>query len=121
MAKYVDGFVLVVPKKKLKDYAKIAKAAGKVWRDHGALEYRECAAEDMKVKMGVPFPKLAGAKAGETVVFSWIVYKSRVHRDKVNAAVMKDKRMEKMMKECEGAFDCNRMTYGGFDVLVDMA
>ena len=90
---YVDGFVLVVPKKKLAIYKKMATRAAKVWRDHGALDYRECVGDDLKVKMGLPFPKLAKTKPGETVVFSYIVYKSRAHRDKVNAKVMKDKRL----------------------------
>ena len=90
---YVDGFVLVVPKKKLAIYKKMATKAGKVWREHGALDYRECVGDDLKVKMGLPFPKLAKTKPGETVVFSYIVYKSRAHRDKVNAKVMADKRL----------------------------
>jgi uncharacterized protein YbaA (DUF1428 family) len=115
---YADGFLLTVPKKHLKTYAAIAKKAGKVWMDHGALEYRECAAEDMKSQCGIPFPKRAGAKSGEVVVFSWIVYKSRKHRDKVNAAVMADPRMEAMMKD-PMPFDVERMSHGGFDVIVD--
>lgn len=118
MAKYVDGFVIVVPKKNLKAYVKMAKAACKVWMEHGALEYRETVGEDMKFKYGVPFPRLAKTKKGEVVVFSWIVYKSRAHRDKVNAKVMKDKRILNMMN-AEEVFDCKRMSYGGFDVLVD--
>lgn len=118
MAKYADGFVIVVPKKNFKDYVKIAKAAGKVWMEYGALEYRETVGEDLKVKVGVPFPKLAKTKKGEVVVFSWIVYKSRAHRDKVNAKVMKDKRILNMM-HVEDVFDCTRMSYGGFDVFVD--
>jgi uncharacterized protein YbaA (DUF1428 family) len=118
---YVDGFLLVVPKKHLKTYVAIAKKAGKVWRDHGALEYRECAGDDLAVKpgCGLPFPKRANAKPSDVVVFSWIVYKSRAHRDKVNAAVMNDERIRKMM----GApmpFDMKQMSYGGFRVLVDM-
>jgi uncharacterized protein YbaA (DUF1428 family) len=117
---YVDGFVLVVPKRNIKAYAKIAKAAGVVWKDHGALEYRECVGEDMKVPCGVPFPKLAGVKAGETVVFSWIVYKSRADRDKVNKKVMADPRMNEMMKGKKMPFDINKMAFGGFEVLVDM-
>lgn len=115
---YVDGFVLPVPKKNLKTYARIAAAAAKVWREHGALEYRECVGEDLAVKFGVPFPKQIKTKPGETVVFSWIVYKSRAHRDKVNAKVMKDPRITGMMGE-EMPFDCKRMLYGGFEVLVE--
>jgi len=115
---YVDGFVLVVPKRKLAIYKKMATRAAMVWRDHGALDYRECVGDDLKVKMGLPFPKLAKTKAGETVVFSYIVYKSRAHRDRVNAKVMKDKRLfEGMPKEMP--FDMKRMAYGGFKTLVE--
>jgi len=117
--KYVDGFVLAVPKKNVKAYARMASLGGKIWKEHGALEYRECVGEDLKVKFGVPFPKVAKAKAGETVVFSWIVYKSRKHRDQVNAKVMKDPRLGAMMEGKEMPFDVKRMAYGGFDVLVD--
>jgi uncharacterized protein YbaA (DUF1428 family) len=115
---YADGFLLVVPKKKLSTYLSIAKKAGKVWRDHGALEYRECTAEDMKVKCGIPFPKRAGAKSTDVVVFSWIVYKSRKHRDKVNAAVMADPRLAKICT-MPMPFDMAAMSHGGFDVAVD--
>jgi uncharacterized protein YbaA (DUF1428 family) len=115
---YVDGFVLVVPKNKLAIYKKMASRAATVWREHGALGYRECVGDDLKVKMGLPFPKLARTKHGETVVFSYIVYKSRAHRDKVNAKVMKDKRLfEGMPKEMP--FDMKRMAYGGFKTLVE--
>jgi uncharacterized protein YbaA (DUF1428 family) len=114
---YVDGFVLVVPKKKLATYVKMARRAGKVWREHGALDYRECVGDDLKVKMGLPFPKLVRAKPSETVVFSWIVYKSRAHRDKVNAKVMADKRLVEGMPK-EMPFDLKRMAYGGFRTLV---
>lgn len=117
--KYVDGFVLPIPKKNLKAYARMASLAGKIWKEHGALEYRECVGEDLKVKFGVAFPKIANAKPGETVVFAWIVYKSRKHRDQVNAKVMKDPRPGMMMKDKEMPFDVKRMGYGGFEVLVD--
>jgi uncharacterized protein YbaA (DUF1428 family) len=117
--KYVDGYVLAVPKKKLAVYAGIAKKASKVWMDHGALEYRECSGEDLNVKWGVPFPKQMKARPGETIVFAWIVYKSRAHRDKVNAKVMKDPRLSKMMDPKDMPFDCKRMVYGGFDVMVE--
>ena len=117
---YVDGFVLAVPKKNMAAYRSMAVKAGKVWRDHGALEYRECVGDDLKVKMGVSFPKLAKAKAGETVFFSWIVYKSRAHRDAVNAKVMKDKRLAKMMDPKKMPFDFKRMSYGGFKIMVDV-
>jgi uncharacterized protein YbaA (DUF1428 family) len=115
---YVDGFVLVVPKKKLAIYKSMARKAGKVWREHGALDYRECVGDDLKVKMGMPFTKLAKTKAGETVVFSYIVYKSRAHRDKVNAKVMADKRLTGPNMPKEMPFDMKRMAYGGFKTLV---
>jgi uncharacterized protein YbaA (DUF1428 family) len=117
---YIDGFVLPVPKKNLKAYARIASIAGKIWKEHGALEYRECIGEDLNVKWGVPFSKVAKVKPGETVVFAWIVYKSRAHRDKVNAKVMKDKRLKESMDAAKMPFDMKRMAYGGFEVLVDL-
>ena len=116
---YIDGFLLTVPKKKLKEYTRIAQLAGKVWREHGALDYKECVGEDLKVKMGAPFPKVAKAKAGEVVIFSWILYKSRKHRDQVNAKVMKDPRLNEMMDPKNMPFDMKRMSYGGFEILVD--
>jgi uncharacterized protein YbaA (DUF1428 family) len=116
---YVDGFVLAVPKRKLAAYRRLSRSAGKVWRQHGALEYRECVGDDLRVKMGVPFPRLAKVRPGETVVFSWIVYKSRAARDRVNAKVMKDPRITKTMNQ-PMPFDVKRMAYGGFTVLVDM-
>ena len=115
---YVDGFVIPVPKKKLKDYVKMAKLGAKVWSDHGAVAYNECVGEDMDVKFGISFPTLVKPKAGETVVFSWIVFKSRAHRDRVNAKVMKDPRLAKRMDVKKMPFDCARMAYGGFKVLV---
>lgn len=115
---YVDGFVLPVPKKNVKAYEKIAKLACKVWKDHGALDYCECVGEDLNVKWGVPFPKVIKPKTGETIFFSWIVYKSRKHRDQVNAKVMKDPRLAKMMDPKKMPFDCKRMSCGGFEVLV---
>ncbi len=116
--KYVDGFVVPVPTKNMEVYRRIARQAGKVWKEHGALEYRECVGDDLKLKMGLPFAETVKARRNETVLFSWIVYKSRAHRDAVNAKVMKDPRIAKMMK---GAvpFDVNRMAYGGFKVIVD--
>jgi uncharacterized protein YbaA (DUF1428 family) len=117
---YVDGFVLPVPKKNLKKYAAIASKAGAIWKEHGALEYRECAADDVNVKFGVPFTKLAKVKADETVVFAWIVFKSKAHRDRVNAKVMKDPRMNEMPEAKEMPFDLKRMSYGGFNVLVNL-
>ncbi len=116
---YVDGYVLPVPKKNIKAYVRIARTAAKIWRDHGALEYRECVGDDLKIKFCVPFPRLVKPKAGETVVFSWIVFKSRAHRDRVNAKVMKDPRIAQMCDPKAMPFDCKRMVYGGFKVLVD--
>ena len=115
---YVDGYVLPVPKKNLQAYARIARMAGKVWRDHGALEVRECVADDVKPGKHTSFPQSVKLKAGETVVFSWIVFKSRTHRDRVNAKVMTDPRLAKMMDPKAMPFDAKRMFYGGFKVLV---
>jgi len=117
--RYVDGFLLPVPKKNLKAYARMAQKAGKIWRGHGALDYKECAGDDLKVKMGMPFPRQMKVKPGETVVFSYIVYKSRAHRDRVNAKVMKDPRIQNMCDPKDMPFDVKRMLYGGFKVLVD--
>ena len=116
---YVDGFILPLPKKNLKAYTALAKIAAQVWRDHGALEYRECVGDDLAVKMGMPFPKLAKIKPSETVVFAWIVYKSKAHRDKVNAKVMKDPRLTCSMDDKKMPFDLKRMAYGGFKMLVN--
>jgi uncharacterized protein YbaA (DUF1428 family) len=118
--KYVDGFLLPIPKKNLEVYRRISQKAGKIWKEHGALEYRECVGDDLKTKMGVPFPRSAKVKPGETVVFSWIVYKSRAHRDNVNAKVMKDPRIAAMMDDKSMPFDVKRMAYGGFKVLVEV-
>jgi uncharacterized protein YbaA (DUF1428 family) len=115
---YVDGFVLPIAKKNLAAYRRMSKKAGRVWREHGALEYRECAGDDLAVKMGLPFPRLARVRPGETVVFSWIVYKSRAHRDRTNAKVMKDPRLASMMDSKAMPFDVKRMAYGGFEVIV---
>jgi uncharacterized protein YbaA (DUF1428 family) len=116
---YVDGFVLPVPVKNLAAYRRIAKLAGKVWREHGALEYREFVADDVKVGKWTSFPRSVKLKRGETVVFSWIVYKSREHRDRVNAKVMKDERLAKSMDPKAMPFDAKRMIYGGFKVMVE--
>lgn len=117
--RYVDGFLLAVPRRKLQMYRRIAQRAGRVWLDSGALEYCECAGDDLKVTFGMSFTRTARLKAGETAIFSWIVYKSRAHRDRVNAKVMKDPRMQKLMKD-PMPFDLKRMSYGGFNVLVDL-
>ena len=120
MPTYVDGFVFTVPKKNLALYKKMAQLGAKVWMEHGAVSYRECVGEDMKVKFGLPFPKLAKAKPSETIVFSWIVYKSRKDRDRVNAKVMADKRLTgDGMDHKDMPFDMKRMAYGGFEVLVE--
>jgi uncharacterized protein YbaA (DUF1428 family) len=117
---YVDGFVLPVPKKNLGDYRRMSQAAGRVWKRYGALEYRECVGNDLKIKMGRPFPRLARVRPGETVVFSWIVYKSKAHRNRVNAKVMKDKQIATMMNDKKMPFDVKRMAYGGFKIIVDV-
>jgi|SRR5262245_29645891 len=123
MERYVDGFVIPIPKKKLGPYRRIAKLAGKIWRQHGALDYKECVGDDLDIKGIVTFPRRANAKKGETVLFSWITYKSRAHRDLVNKKVMKDPRMLKMVTEMQDPkktpFDMKRMSMGGFKVLVE--
>jgi uncharacterized protein YbaA (DUF1428 family) len=115
---YVDGFIVAVPKKNLEAYRQLAKKAGKVWREHGALEYREWVAEDVKVGKRTSFPRAVKLKPNEIVVFSWITYKSRAQRDKVNAKVMADKRLTEMMSGKAMPFDGKRMIYGGFESLV---
>ena len=115
---YVDGFVVVVPKKNVKAYVAMAKKCSRIFREHGAVEFRECAGEDLGAKMGVPFRKLTKARAAETVFFSWITYKSRAHRDRVNAKIMKDPRMLTMCGAEGMPFDVGRMAYGGFEVVV---
>ena len=120
MPRYVDGFVLPVPKRNIQKYRRIAQKAGRIWLEHGALEYRECAGDDLNTKMGLPFARTVRAKRGETVFFSYIVYKSRAHRDRVNAKVMKDPRLASMMDPKAMPFDDKRMAYGGFKVLVDL-
>ncbi|MDW0191843.1 MAG: DUF1428 domain-containing protein [Nitrososphaeraceae archaeon] len=115
--KYVDGFVLAVPKNKINAYLRLARICGKIWLEHGALEYNECVGDDLKVTMGIPFPKMIKIKSRETVVFSWITYKSRAHRNSVNSKVMKDSRMKNMDPKSM-PFDPNRLVYGGFKILV---
>jgi uncharacterized protein YbaA (DUF1428 family) len=118
MAKYVDGFIVPVPKKKLQAYRRMSQRAGKVWREHGALDFREWVADDVKVGKLTSFPRSVKRKPGETVVFSWIVYNSRAHRDRVNAKAMKDPRLADMMDPKGMPFDSKRMIYGGFELLV---
>ena len=120
--RYVDGYVLPIPKKNLSAYRRMAQKAAGIWREHGALEYRECVGDDLEVAAAafgaVPFPRNLKLKRGETVVFSWVVFKSRAHRDRVNAKVMKDKRIAGMdLKSMP--FDAKRMIYGGFKVIVE--
>jgi uncharacterized protein YbaA (DUF1428 family) len=115
---YVDGFIVAVPKKNLEAYRRMAKKAGKVWREHGALDYREWVAEDVKVGKRTSFPRSVKLKPGETVIFSWITYKSRAQRDRVNAKVMADPRLKSMMDTKSLPFDAKRMIYGGFESLV---
>jgi len=117
--RYVDGYVVPVPKKNVAAYRRMAQKAGKVWRDHGALEFVECVADDVKPGKYTSFPQSVKLKSGETVVFSWIVFKSRAHRDRVNAKVMKDPRVADMMKPKAMPFDGKRMFWGGFKVLVE--
>jgi uncharacterized protein YbaA (DUF1428 family) len=116
---YVDGFIVPVQKKKLADYRKIAKKAGKIWREYGALEYRECIADDVKVGKVTSFPRAVILKKSEVVVFSYIVYKSRKDRDRINAKVMKDPRLAAMMDMKNMPFDGMRMIFGGFKVMLD--
>lgn len=117
--KYVDGFVLPIATRNLPAYRRLATLASKVWCAHGALEYRECVGDDLLIKYCVPFPRPLKCKPGETVILAWIVFRSRAHRDRVNAKVCKDPRIEAMMKSKKMPFDPKRMLYGGFRVIVD--
>ena len=116
---YVDGYLLPVPRKNLAAYRKMAAKAGKIWREHGALDYKECAGDDLDTKFGIPFGKQMKLKRGETVVFAWIVFKSKADRNRVNAKVMKDPRVNEGVDPKKMPFDMKRMVYGGFTVLVD--
>jgi len=118
MSNYVDGFVLAVKKDRLAEYKRMATKASKIWREHGALDYWECAGDDMEVKGMVAFPKLAKAKEDEVVIFAWVVFASRQARDKANKAIMADERLASMMDPKNPPFDCKKMAYGGFKVLV---
>ena len=120
MGQYVDGFVVPVPKKNLATYKRLAKLAGKIWREHGALEYIECVADDVKKGKVTSFPRSVKLKSNEIVIFSWIVYKSRKDRDRINAKVMKDPRLAKMMNPKNLPFDGKRMFWGGFKMLVSL-
>ena len=120
MSNYVDGFVLTIARRNLAAYQRMARKAGKVWRDHGALAYVECAVDDTAAPGMIAFPKLAKAKPGEVVIFSWAVFKSRRDRDRANAAIMKDARIARMGAEAKRVVDCSRMAYGGFKILVEI-
>lgn len=119
MANYIDGFIVPVPKKNLQSYRRLAQKAGKIWREYGALDYRECVADDVKVGKLTSFPRSVKLKPSETVIFAWITYKSRAHRDRVNAKVMKDPRLAPTMDPKTMPFDGKRMIYGGFTTLVE--
>ena len=116
---YVDGFIVPVPTKNLQAYRRLSQNCGKIWREHGALDYREFVADDVKVGKWTSFPQSVKLKRDETVVFAWIVYKSRDQRDRVNAKVMKDERLAAMMTPEGAPFDAKRMIYGGFKLLVE--
>src|SRR5262245_43815685 len=120
MGKYVDGYVLPLPKNKVEEYRRLARHAGKIWREHGALEYVECIADDVKPGKVTSFPQSVKLKRNETVVFAWIVYESRAHRDRVNEKVMKDPRLAKTMDPKSMPFDGKRMFWGGFELLVEV-
>src|SRR5687767_14335279 len=120
MPRYVDGFLVPVPRSKVKEYRRIAQAAGKVWVEHGALEYRECVGEELRAKGMTSFRKSSRAKSSETVVFSWVVYKSKADRNRIVKKVMKDPRLADMMTPEKTPFDVRRMSYGGFKVIVDL-
>jgi len=117
--KYVDGFVIPLPKDKIDLYRSVSEKACRIWKEHGALEFRECVGDDLKMTDQVSFTHLAGAKPDETVIFSWIVFESRESRDQVNAKVMADPRIKEMCDAANSPFDFKRMAYGGFTVLVD--
>ena len=119
MAQYVEGYVVPVPKKNLPAYRRMARAAGKLWREIGALEYRECIADDVKVGKRTSFPRSVKLKPGETVILGWIAFKSRAHRDRVNALAMKDPRFAKLYHQKPMPFDGKRMFYGGFKAFVE--
>jgi uncharacterized protein YbaA (DUF1428 family) len=117
---YVDGFVLPLPKSNVEAYRAMSVKCGQIWREHGALQFRECIGDDVKPGKLTSFPQSVDLREGETVVFSWIVYQSRAHRDEVNDKVMKDPRMAEMMKPEDMPFDGKRMIYGGFEMIIDL-
>lgn len=115
---YVDGFVMAIPRRKLKDYRKLAQRAGKIWKEYGALQYRECTGDDLKAGFGISFPKLIKQKPSEVVLFSWITYKSKAQRNRIMKKVMEDQRLADMMDPANMPFDMKRMAYGGFKTIV---
>ena len=119
MPAYVDGFVIPIPKRNLTRYRRIARKAGEIWMEYGAVEYRECVADDLAAKGVTSFRKLLKLKPGETALFSWITYRSKADRNRVNARIMKDPRILKMMSEDDNPFDNRRMAYGGFKAIVE--
>ena len=120
MGHYIDGFVIPVLRKKIPAYRRLAQKAGKIWREHGALAYKECVGEDLNINFALPFPRGIKTRPGETVVFSFIVYKSRAHRDSVNKKVMADPRINAICDPNDMPFDCKRMMCGGFKAIVEM-
>lgn len=118
--KYVDGFLIPIAKENVSKYKEIAQKAGELWKEHGALEYYECVGDDLDIEGMVSFKKVAGTSEEETVIFSWIVFESREHRDRVNQAVMDDPRIKEMMESGSEPFDYKRMAYGGFKTLVNL-
>jgi uncharacterized protein YbaA (DUF1428 family) len=120
MAGYVDGFVMPLPQSNIERYREVATTAGGVWIEHGALDYKECLAEDVQVGEVTSFPRSVKVEDDETVIFAWITYESREHRDEVNAKVMADERMKAMMDPAGQIADYKRMIYGGFEVIVDL-
>jgi len=120
MPHYTDGFLVPLPKKNVAAYRAMSKKASKIWKGYGALDYKECVGDDLNNPMGIPFTRLLKLKPSETVVFAWIVYKSRAHRDQVNKKIMADPRIAKMMEGKKHPFDVKRMAYGGFKVIVEI-
>lgn len=118
MSRYIDGFVIPVPKNRMDEYQLVAEKAAKIWKEHGALDYWECVGDDMDVKEVLTFPQLTNAKPDEAVVFAWVVFESREARDAANAKIYEDPRMHELMNTSNPIFDCKRMAYGGFNELV---
>ena len=120
MEKYVDGFLIPIAKDKVDEYKELAQKAGEIWKEHGALEYRECVGDDLEVEDMLSFKSSANTSDNETVIFAWIVYESKEERDRINAAVMADPRIKEAMEIHGSLFDFKKMAYGGFKALVDL-